>query len=183
MFSPYFAIAQYGLLLRLFRPGGLNTASLVRYVRFAPYAPVLSAMCSLSLRAYAAMRLWRRRLGILEIDDFDFFSHLFEALGEFVDEVHLDVEVDGQIGVLVSGIDGASDEEVDVGGFFEEESADRRGGVVLVAPFFVEVVFIESITRVFEDFAHGDDAFGDEVDAFDFAHGWDIAAFEAEAGA
>ena len=83
-------------------------------------------MCSLSLRAYAAMRLWRRRLGILEIDDFDFFSHLFEALGEFVDEVHLDVEVDGQIGVLVSGIDGASDEEVDVGGFFEEESADRR---------------------------------------------------------
>ena len=82
-------------MLRLFRPGGLNTASLVRYVRFAPYAPVLSAMCSLSLRAYAAMRLWRRRLGILEIDDFDFFSHLFEALREFVDEVHLDVEVDG----------------------------------------------------------------------------------------
>ena len=77
-----------------------------------------------ALRAYAAMRL-RRRLGVLEIDDFDFFSHLFEARGEFVDEVHLDVEVDGQIGVLVSGIDGASDEEVDVGGFFEEESADR----------------------------------------------------------
>lgn len=30
-------VCVVGLMLRLFRPGGLNTASLVRYVRFAPY--------------------------------------------------------------------------------------------------------------------------------------------------
>jgi hypothetical protein len=44
---------------------------------------------------YPGIRLPRN--GSLKISDFDTLPHLFQSLGQFLHQVHLDVEIDGKL--------------------------------------------------------------------------------------
>ena len=55
----------------------------------------------------------------LEIAYLHSLAHFDKALLKLRDYAHLQVEAYGQVGVLVSGIYSASDEEIDVGGLLK----------------------------------------------------------------
>jgi hypothetical protein len=76
----------------------------------------------------------------LEIADLDSLAHLFEAGAELLDKVHLYIEIDRQIGILMSRIDGSADIEVDVGSFLEQHAAYERSAVALEAPFLIQFI-------------------------------------------
>ena len=90
---------------------------------------------------YPGIRLPRN--GSLKITDFDTLPHLFQSLGQFLHQVHLDVEIDGKVGILVRRIDGLAHIEIDIGGFLKQQAADEGRAVLTVAP--VLIVFVSPI--------------------------------------
>lgn len=79
---------------------------------------------------YPGIRLPRN--GSLKITDFDTLPHLFQSLGQFQHQVHLDVEIDGKVGILVRRIDGLAHIEIDIGGFLKQQAADEGRAVLTV---------------------------------------------------
>ena len=78
------------------------------------------------------VKKWREKSRhFLEIAYFYPLTHLKKAGFKLGDNAHFQVEADGQVGVLVGGVDGTADEEIDVGGFLEEQAADERCAVLL----------------------------------------------------
>ena len=77
---------------------------------------------------YPGIRLPRN--GSLKITDFDTLPHLFQSLGHFLHQVHLDVEIDGKVGILVRRIDGLAHIEIDIGGFLKQQAADEGRAVL-----------------------------------------------------
>jgi hypothetical protein len=77
----------------------------------------------------------------LEIAYFYFFTHLSQAFRKLINKIHLNAEVDRKIGILVSGVDGFSDVEVDVRRFFKQHTADQRRAVSFKTPMLVVFVF------------------------------------------
>ena len=78
------------------------------------------------------MKKWRDiSRHFLEITYLNSFTHLKKAGFKLGDDAHFQVEADGQVGVLVGGVDGTADEEVNVGGLLEEQAADERRAVLL----------------------------------------------------
>ena len=67
----------------------------------------------------------------LEVANLNSFTHLKKAGLKLGDNAHFQVEANGQVGVLVGGVDGTSDEEVNVGGLLKEQTADERRAVLL----------------------------------------------------
>jgi hypothetical protein len=61
----------------------------------------------------------------LKITDFDAFPHLFQSFRQFLHQVHLDIEIDGKVGILVRWIDGFANIEIDISGFLEQQAADQ----------------------------------------------------------
>lgn len=116
----------------------------------------------------------------LEITYFDFFAHLSQALGKLVNQVHLDAEVDREIGVLVSGVDCLSDIEVDICRFFEQHSADQGSAVLLEAPVLVVSVFSEVVSGIFKYAVDRNNTFCYEVDAFNLGDGREVGIGEIQ---
>ena len=67
----------------------------------------------------------KRRLFLLEIADLNSLTHFDKTGFELCDNAHLQVEADGQVGVLVGRVDGTADEEVNVGGLLKDQAADE----------------------------------------------------------
>ena len=74
----------------------------------------------------------------------------------------------------------SADKEIDVGGFLEEQAADERRAVLLVAPLLVGLIVSEVILCVFENLIYRDDALGDEVDSLYLCDRRDIASLEVK---
>jgi len=55
----------------------------------------------------------------LKIADLDPLSHFPQALGQFLHQIHLDVEIDGQVRILVGRIHRPADEEIDIRSFLK----------------------------------------------------------------
>lgn len=138
--------------------------------------PVLrvDVYCSLPLFQvlYPGIRLPRN--GSLKITDFDTLPHLFQNLGQFLHQVHLDVEIDGKVGILVRRIDGLAHIEIDIGGFLKQQAADEGRAVLTVAPVLIVFVFTDIVFGVFNDPVDGNDALGHQVDPFQVGDGRDI---------
>ena len=62
---------------------------------------------------------------VSEIADLDSLAHALKAGGKLLNEIHFNVKVDWQIGVLVCGVDRATDVEVDIGGFFKQQPTNQ----------------------------------------------------------
>lgn len=67
----------------------------------------------------------------------DLLAHFPEDLRQFIDQPHLDDNADGQVGVLMGGVDGPSHNEPDVSGLLKEQLGNP-GGTVLFAGQAVE---------------------------------------------
>jgi len=76
----------------------------------------------------------------LEIADLDSLAHLLETGAELFDKVHLYIEIDRQIGILMSRVNGSADIEVDVGSLLEQHAAYERSAVALEAPFLIQFI-------------------------------------------
>lgn len=89
-------------------------------------------------------------------------------------QVHLDVEIDGKVGILVRRIDGLAHIEIDIGGFLKQQAADEGRAVLTVAPVLIVFVFTDIVFGVFNDPVDGNDALGHQVDPFQVGDGRDI---------
>ena len=81
----------------------------------------------------------------LKITDLDALAHLFERLRQFLHQIHLDIEVDRQVGILVGGVDGFPHVEIDIGGFLKQQAADEGRAVLTVVPPDYEVSNSEAL--------------------------------------
>ena len=111
---------------------------------------------------------------VLEITHLDALAHFPEALGQLLHQVHLDVEVDGQVRVLMGRVDGAADVEVDVRGLLEEQAADLARAVLPEAPVLIELVRAQIIPGIFDHLIDGDHALGDQIHALDGGRGGQV---------
>jgi len=64
------------------------------------------------------------------------------AFRELLDEAHLNVEADRQVWVLVRGVHGAANVEVDVRGLLKEHPRNARSAVLLIAPVRIALVVL-----------------------------------------
>ena len=117
----------------------------------------------------------------LEIADLDSLAHLFEAGAELLDKVHLYIEIDRQIGILMSRVDGSADIEVDVGSLLEQHAAYERSAVALEAPFLIQLVFAQSIFGILNDLIYRYDSLGHQINALDLRDRRNVALFKIEA--
>lgn len=117
----------------------------------------------------------------LEIADLDPLAHLLETGAELLDKVHLYIEVYGQIGILMSRVDGSADIEVDVGSLLEQHSAYERSAVALEAPFLIQLVFAQSVFGIFDDLVYRYDALCHQINALDLRDRRNVALFKIEA--
>lgn len=85
--------------------------------------------------------------------------------GEFI--------VEGDVGVAVGVVEGGAEEDVDVGAFHEEGTIEEFIGACAEMEDMVGIA-CDAIDEG-EGGLKGDDAFGGEVDAVDFAHVWNVA--------
>ena len=61
----------------------------------------------------------------LEITDFDALAHLFERLRQFLHQVHFNVEIDGQIGVLMRRVNSLAYVEIDIRSLVKQQTANH----------------------------------------------------------
>ena len=106
-------------------------------------------------------------VGYLEIADLYSLAHFDEAGLKLGDDAHLQVEADGQVGVLVGGVDGTADKEVDIGRLLEEQTADERCTVLFEGPMLEQLVVAHVVLGVVHHLVHGDNSLGDEINAVD----------------
>ena len=85
----------------------------------------------------AALLPAKQRLALLKITDFDALAHLFQCFRQLLHQIHLDIEIDGKVGILMSGIDGFAHIEIDIRRLFKKHTADECCPIVTEAPFFV----------------------------------------------
>ena len=60
----------------------------------------------------------------LEIAYLYALAHFFQASGKLLDQIHLDIKIDGKVGILVGGVYCSAHVKIDVGRFLKQESAD-----------------------------------------------------------
>lgn len=116
-------------------------------------------------------------VGYLEITDLHSLAHFGEACLKLLYDAHLQVEADGQVGVLVGRVDGTADEEVDIGRLLEEKAADERRAVLFEGPMLKELVVAHVVLGVFYHSVHGNDTLGHKVDSVDIGNWRNVAVF------
>ena len=121
-------------------------------------------------------------LVVLEIAYLDPLAHLLQTFGQILHQIHLNGEGDGQIGVLVGGVDGPAHVEVNIRGFLKEQAADLGRAIVLEGPLLVAFVILQVVLSVLQHLVDGDNAFSDQIDAFDFRNGRHVGGLEFEGG-
>ena len=84
---------------------------------------------------------------ILKITHLNAFTHTAQAGGQLFDQVHLNGEGDGQIRILVGGVDRAANVEVDVRRLLKQEAANERGAVTAKIPGLIILVIRKVISR------------------------------------
>ena len=72
-------------------------------------------------------------------------AHFLKAFGQAGDQLLLDTEGDGQVGILVGGIDGAPHIKIYIRGFFKKQPAYTGGAVFFERPVFMMLIFSQII--------------------------------------
>ena len=98
-----------------------------------------------------------------EIADLNIFAHLLQIFGQLLNQPNLDAEIDRQIWVLMCGINGFSDKEVDVGGLFKQNLGNLCCTILSVGPRRGDVIARKIGLGVFDHPADGDYSFGDQI--------------------
>ena len=86
------------------------------------------------------------RVGIrhdqLKITYFYSLAHFFKAIGQLGYKLHFNIEIYGQVGVLVRRVYRPADEEVNIGRFLKKQAADKRRAVLFNAPLRIAFVIL-----------------------------------------
>ena len=93
---------------------------------------------------------------VLKIIYFHFLSHFCQAAGEFVYNVHFNIKLNRQSGVLMGRVYGTPCKEIDIRGIFKQHSCDLRRPVVFFVPITLPPVLPQIVLSVFQDMAQCD---------------------------
>ena len=69
-------------------------------------------------------------------------AHFFKAIGQLGYKLHFNIEIYGQVGVLVRRVYRPADEEVNIGRFLKKQAADKRRAVFFNAPLRIAFVIL-----------------------------------------
>lgn len=108
--------------------------------------------------------------------------HFPEAVGQAGNQLLLDAEGDGQVGVLVRGVDGAAHEEIDVGRVFKQLAGNQARAVLLGGPDGGQLRLIQKVLGVGEHLGEGNHALGGQIDALDAADGRHVGVVIVQRG-
>ena len=117
----------------------------------------------------------------LKIAYLNTLAHFLKTSGQFLNQIHLDVEIDGKIGVLVSRIYSSADVEIDIRRFLKQEPAYHRSAVLFEVPVLVKPVISQIILCILDNLVHCYNALCYQIYAIDKSNGRNVTALEFQA--
>ena len=111
----------------------------------------------------------------LKIADLDALAHPLECFRQFLHQIHFDVEIDGQIRVLMSGVNGSAYEKIDISGFLKQHTADEGSSVLAITPILKILVLADIVLGIFHHSVDGNNALCHQIDPFQMRNRGDVA--------
>ena len=101
----------------------------------------------------------------LIIRNFHLFTDAGKHIGQFLDQMHFNIEIDGQSGVLMGGIYRATHEEMDLRSIHAEHTGDTGRTVLLIAPLLIGFAILQILSGQFHHTVDGNNTLRHQIHA------------------